>query len=137
MVRAANKKTSLPKPRSKRGVSISFKATLSPKQRATFNAIKNLYLGSTYDLSVAFLSPRDMRAITLRTKKKNKVSNVLAFPLSKNSGEILICPAAAKPFSTSFLFIHGVLHLKGMRHGGTMERIERQTLSRFGFRAHE
>ena len=75
--------------------------------------IKDSILGKRYDLSVAFLSAKEMRAVTRRTKKVDHVSNVLSFPLSKNSGEILICKAAAKPWSAEYLFIHGLLHLKG------------------------
>ena len=74
-----------------------------------------------------------MRAVTLRTKRKNHVSNVLSFPLSPTSGEILICKAAAKPFSVEFLFIHGLLHLKELKHGAIMEREEDRLLKRFGF----
>ena len=95
--------------------------------------IKDLVLGKNYDLSVAFLSPQKMRAVTLRTKKKNKVSNVLAFPLSKTSGEILLCRAAAKPYTIPYLFIHGLLHLKGLRHSATMERKEQELLLLFGY----
>ena len=95
--------------------------------------IKNAVLGRRYDLSVAFLSPAKMRAVTLRTKRKNHVSNVLSFPLSPTSGEILICKAAAKPFSVEFLFIHGALHLKGLKHSAIMEREEDRLLKRFGF----
>ena len=95
--------------------------------------LKNAVLGRGYDLSVAFLVPAKMRAITLRTKGKNKVSNVLSFPLSKTSGEILLCKAAAKPYSVEFLFIHGLLHLKGLKHSATMERMENQLLKKYGF----
>jgi ssRNA-specific RNase YbeY (16S rRNA maturation enzyme) len=102
-----------------------------------FNTIKEHVLGKQYDLSLAFLPQKEMRAVTRKTKGKDKVSNVLAFPLSKTSGEILICKSAAKPYTVEYLFIHGLLHLKGHRHGGTMERIERQTLKRFDLRAHE
>lgn len=48
-----------------------------------FAQLQTAILGPTYDLSVAFLSPAQMRAVTKRTKNKNKASNVLAFPLSK------------------------------------------------------
>ncbi len=69
----------------------------------------------------------------MRYKKDPAVatSNVLAFPLSKTSGEILICKSAAKPFTVEFLFIHGALHLKGLKHGATMEREENRLLKRF------
>ena len=96
--------------------------------------IKSAVLGKRYDLSVAFLSPAQMRSVTRRTKKQNKTSNVLAFPLSKNSGEILICREAARPYTTPYLFIHALLHLKGLKHGGTMEREEDRLLKRFRFR---
>ena len=103
--------------------------------RVPYVRIKNDVLGKQYGLSVAFLSAREMRALTLRTKHKDKVSNVLAFPLSKNSGEVVLCRRAAAPFSVGFLFIHGVLHLQGMRHGATMEREEARILKKFGLRA--
>ena len=102
-------------------------------ENSAVKKIKNAVLGARYDLSVAFLSPAKMRAITLRTKKKDKVSNVLSFPLSKTSGEILICKSAAKPYLVEFLFIHGLLHLKGLKHGAIMEHEEDRLLKRFGF----
>ncbi len=107
--------------------------------------MKDFVLGKKYDLSVAFLSPVKMRAVTRKYKKKNVASNVLAFPLSKNSGEILLCPATAraqcKKYHMSpetflaYLFIHGLLHLRRLRHGATMEREEHRVMLRFGFRA--
>ncbi len=104
---------------------------------AAFPKIKDAILGKRYDLSVAFLSPAQMRrAMKYKESPAKKTSNVLAFPLSKTSGEILICKAAAKPYSVGFLFIHGVLHLKGLRHGATMESEEDRYLKRFRLRKH-
>ena len=79
------------------------------------------------------------KAMRYRYKKISgkKTSNILSFPLSKTSGEILICPKAAKPYSVGYLFIHGLLHLKGRVHGATMEREERRLLKAFGLSAHE
>ena len=102
-------------------------------ENSAVKKIKDAVLGKRYDLSVAFLSSAEMRKITVRTKKINKVSNVLAFPLSKTSGEILICKTTTKPYSVEFLFIHGLLHLKGQKHSATMEREEDRLLKRFGF----
>lgn len=105
-----------------------------------FVRIKNSVLGKTYNLSVAFLSQKEMRRAMKHRYKKisgKKTSNVLAFPLSKKSGEILICKKAAAPYSTGYLFIHGCLHLKGYPHGATMERNERRILKKFGLRMHE
>ncbi len=88
-----------------------------------------------------------MRAVTLKTKGYDRASNVLAFPLSKTSGEILLCRSTARsqckdffmdyPTFLTFLFIHGLLHLKGMDHGATMESEESRYMRRFGLRAHE
>jgi ssRNA-specific RNase YbeY (16S rRNA maturation enzyme) len=105
-----------------------------------FNKIKADILGSAYDLSVAFLSEREMRAKMKYRYARiagKKTSNVLSFPYSKQSGEILICPEAAAPYSTAYLFIHGCLHLKGRKHSDTMEREENRILKQFGLRAHE
>jgi len=77
------------------------------------------------------------KAMKYKRVRTKKTSNVLAFPLSKTSGEILICKKAAKPFTPEYLFIHGLYHLKGYKHGATMERIERRTLLRFGFKRDE
>jgi ssRNA-specific RNase YbeY (16S rRNA maturation enzyme) len=34
---------------------------------------------------------------------------------------------------TAFLVIHGMLHLKGLEHGSTMETAERKYMKQFGF----
>jgi ssRNA-specific RNase YbeY (16S rRNA maturation enzyme) len=98
---------------------------------ALLREIKEEVLGSEYDLSVAFLSATQMREVTKRTKGTDKVSNVLAFPLSSTSGEILLCREAAAPHSICYLFIHGVLHLKGYKHGARMDSAEEQLLKIF------
>lgn len=115
--------------------------------RVPFDAIKNAVLGKTYDLSLAFLSETDARSVTKKTKHKNKASNVLAFPLSHTSGEILLClktaRADAKKYAMTqdehiaYLFIHGLLHLRGHTHGCTMEREEHRIMKKFGLCAHE
>ena len=102
-----------------------------------FKKIQKHILGDRYELSVAFLPPAKMRAVTRQYKHKNHVSNVLSFPLTKTSGEILICKSAAKPYTVEYLFIHGCLHLKGKKHSDTMEREENRILKKFGLRAHE
>lgn len=107
---------------------------------AVFKKIQAHILGPTYDLSVVFLSDKEMRSkMKYRYKRISgiKTSNVLSFPLSKTSGEILICPDAASPYTLGYLFIHGCLHLKGRAHSDTMEREENRILKKFGLRAHE
>lgn len=105
-----------------------------------FKKVQAEILGPAYDLSVVFLSTKEMRrAMKYRYKtiSGRKTSNVLSFELSKTSGEILICPEAAKPYTLEYLFIHGCLHLRGRRHSDTMEREENRILNKFGLRAHE
>ena len=104
---------------------------------AKLRKIKDAVLGKRYELSVAFLSAAQMRKVVWRTKKKRHTSNVLAFPLSKTSGEVLICKAAAKPFSSDYLLIHALLHLKGYKHGARMDSEECRILRTFGLNIHE
>lgn len=112
--------------------------------RISFLEIKEAVLGKNYDLSVVLVTPALARSITLKAKHKDKASNVLSFPLSKNSGEIVLCPATARKEAPdwdasptdflTYLLIHGLLHLKGEQHGSTMEKKERSVCKRFGVR---
>ncbi len=109
--------------------------------RLPFKKMKEKVLGKEYDLSFVLLTAREATALTKKTKHKDKASNVLAFPLSKTSGEIFICPATARIQAPDFgmstrdfigyLFIHGLLHIKGHLHGATMESAEQQLLTHF------
>jgi probable rRNA maturation factor len=99
-----------------------------------FLDIKNDILGKKYSLSFAYISKGEMRKINKDYRNKDKATNVLSFELSKNSGEILICPSVVKTETKKFernyeqllgfLVIHGMLHLKGMEHSSRMERAE-------------
>jgi len=106
-----------------------------------FARIKEKILGKRYDLSVAFVPSKQAHALNISYRGKDYVPNTLAFPLDKNSGEIVMCPPAMRKeykkfyetYQTyvTFLFIHSCLHLKGYAHGVTMERKEKQLLSLF------
>lgn len=99
-----------------------------------FAQIKNKILGIAYDLSVASVTAPRMRALNKQYRKKAGVTDILAFPLSKRSGEMVLhlptVRVKAKQFHYTyeqylvFLFIHGCLHLKGLDHGRAMERAE-------------
>lgn len=103
--------------------------------------IKNKVLGKHYELSVVFIGDTRARTLNQKHRKKTYIPNVLSFPLSKHSGEIFINPHQAqrdaKDFGLStrsmlaYLFIHGLLHLKGVRHGATMETMEHKLLQQF------
>jgi probable rRNA maturation factor len=83
-----------------------------------------------------------MRGLNKKYRGKDYATDILSFPLEKNVGEIFICKEAALPKSRdfgrafdnylSYLFIHGLCHLKGMTHGATMERQERKIRKQFG-----
>lgn len=105
------------------------------RQQELFTQLKHEVLGASYDLQYSFLSPAEMRRVTKQTKNVDKVSNVLSFPLSKTSGEILICKKAAPPYTVAYLFIHGLFHLKGLKHGARMESAEQGLLRRFSLHA--
>ncbi|MBX4189015.1 rRNA maturation RNase YbeY [Candidatus Parcubacteria bacterium] len=98
---------------------------------APFKATKRKVLGDSYRLSLVLCGDALSRRLNRAYRKKDKPTNVLAFPLSKDSGEIFINLKKVKPFSVEFLFIHGLLHLKGMEHGATMERREQELLKKF------
>ena len=91
--------------------------------------IKNQILGKKYELSLVFAKDTLMRRLNRTYRGKDKPTNVLAFPLSKTSGEIFINPSRAEPFGEKHLFVHALLHLKGMRHGAKMEKLEKQILN--------
>jgi rRNA maturation RNase YbeY len=126
-------------------------AASSPPLTAEFVKIKEYVLGKRYDLSLAFLPPTKMREAMkykkMPLKKDALASNVLSFPLSPASGEILICKSTARsqakdygmdyPTFLTYLFIHGLLHIKGLQHGATMESEERRIMRRFGLRVDE
>jgi probable rRNA maturation factor len=111
--------------------------------RLPFARIKNAILGKNYELSVAIVGPNESRKINRTYRGKDKPTNVLSFPLSKSSGELVLTPAIiareAPQFEVSttqmtlYLAIHGMLHLKGLEHGSTMETAERKYMKQFGF----
>ena len=100
-----------------------------------YDRIKNDILGKKYSLSVAFIGEKKSREINKRYRGKNKPTNILAFALRKNEGEILLCRPVIRRESKKFLktyeeflqylVIHGMLHLEGMRHGSIMEKAEK------------
>lgn len=96
--------------------------------------LKNEILGKRYELSFSFISKKEIKRLNKTYRKKNEPTDVLSFPLSKDSGEILICREVAKVKAPKFgmayknyllfLVIHALLHLKGLKHGVKMEAYE-------------
>jgi rRNA maturation RNase YbeY len=99
----------------------------------------------SWEISLVFAGETRAKNLNIQLRDKDYIPNVLSYETSstkkERSGEIIICPSVAKkqapdyelPYAAfvGFLFIHGLLHLKGLRHGTTMDRYEREYLSRF------
>ncbi len=108
--------------------------------RFPFRSIKEKILGKKFETSIVFVDSRESKKLNKKYRGKNKPANVLTFPLGKNSGEIFIDYAEVKKSAPHFsfsprkmlglVFIHALLHLKGIRHGSTMEKEEGVLLRR-------
>jgi len=104
--------------------------------RLPFAKISQAVLGKEYDCSLVIVSPRKSRSLNKLYRGKDVQTNILSFPLEKNQGEIFIDLETSRKDASNFnrsysnfigfLFIHGLLHLKGLDHGAKMEREERK-----------
>lgn len=93
-------------------------------------------------LSLVAIGDKRARTLNERYRGKTYIPNVLAFPLSKDMGEIFLNLREARrehqkrgesyEYFVALLVVHAMLHLKGYAHGSTMERKERALLSAFG-----
>lgn len=110
--------------------------------RVPFSVIAKTILGTDYELSLVFVNSKKSREINRTHRGKDKPTNILSFPINNNTGEIFIdielCKKECIQFDRTytnfiaFLFIHGLLHLKGYDHSSTMEHKERQYRKKFG-----
>lgn len=110
--------------------------TRQEPSRLPYRKLKEQVLGKRYALSLVFVGDTRSRTLNKRYRNKNKPANVLAFPLEQTAGEIFLNLNRAKIDAPKFdakpriftarLFIHAMLHLKGYRHGRTMDTIERK-----------
>lgn len=110
--------------------------------RLPFEDMKDAILGKRHTISLVFIGDTRSKKLNKLYRGKEKSANILSFPLDKKSGEIFINPNQAKKdakkFDTTpskfigFLFIHGLLHLKGYAHGSTMEGKEQMLRKKFG-----
>lgn len=103
--------------------------------------IKQAVLGASYDLTLHFVGKQRATTINKQTRQKSYSPNVLSLPYTDKMGEIFICPAVAEREAADFLmtpdgyigflFIHGLLHLKGYDHGDEMETLEKKYIRKF------
>jgi len=119
----------------------TLESTIKSYPTFPYQTIKEAILGKKYTLSLTFIGTKRAQTLNQQYRKKDYVPNVLSFPLDPSTGEVYICPAIAYPeakdyFLTregyiAFLFIHGLLHLKGLDHSEEMERLERKYVKQF------
>lgn len=106
------------------------------------NEIKNAVLGDNYDLTLSVIGTEHIQTLNRTTRGIDTPTDILSFPLDEETGEIYInlecARTEAEKFDRtyenflSFLLIHGMVHLKGIDHGSTMERIEARFRKEFG-----
>jgi probable rRNA maturation factor len=109
-----------------------------------YNEMSEAVLGKKYALTLAFIGEERALRLNKWHRKGNYIPNVLSFPLSAEVGEIYITPQVAKREAAKFdmtvkgyigyLFIHGLLHLKGYDHGATMDKAEQKYIRQFKLR---
>lgn len=109
----------------------------------SYEQMKNDILGASYSLSLVFIGPARARRLNRTNRKKTYVPNVLSFPLDNTHGEIFITPQIAQKEAAQrsmtvhgyigYLFIHALLHLKGIRHGDTMDTLEKMYCTKYNF----
>lgn len=114
---------------------------LAPRACEELHAIKNHILGSSYTLSLVFIGDARSRTLNRRYRGTDRSTNVLSFPLSPAEGELCIAFPLARREASRYnrpasehlraLFIHGCLHLKGHRHGATMDKEEKRLQKKF------
>src|SRR3989338_2274512 len=91
-------------------------------------------------LSIVLLEKKRMLWLNRTYRKKNKVANVLSFPIPElGLGEVILCPAEirkdAKKYGISYtkalarMLIHGIFHVLGYTHRQMIKK-ETQYLSR-------
>ncbi len=99
-----------------------------------FDIVKNDILGKGYTLSLAIVDKKQATTLNKTYRNKDYTPNVLSFPLTDTTGEIVFhLPTIKKqhkdfelslPGYILYLYIHGCLHLLGYDHGKEMDMLE-------------
>ncbi len=120
----------------------SLHSTVKTYPHWPYETIKNDIIGKRYTLTVQFVGARRAQQLNEQYRQKTYTPNVLSFPLTPDTGEIYICPTVAvreaKKFNltvkgyVAYLFIHGLLHLKGFDHSDAMDAQEQRYLRKYG-----
>ena len=87
-------------------------------------------------LSIVLLEKKHMLQLNRTYRKKNKVANVLSFPIPElGLGEVILCPAEIRkdakkygiPYTKAlaWMLIHGILHVLGYTHRRMIKKEKR------------
>lgn len=100
-----------------------------------FEKVIEKILGKKKNVSLVFIDESKMMELNNKYRKKDYSTDILSFP-NMDGGEIFISMKDVKRKSSEydilhtsylyFLFIHGLLHLKGMTHGSKMDIQEKK-----------
>ena len=112
----------------------NFSITGGGLPKAPFRLIAETVLGKNYTLSVVAATPMLDKSLNKKYRNKTYVPDVLAFPLGKNEGEIVLNKNALTRESkkhkltpeefAAYIFMHSCIHLTGLEHGKTMSIAE-------------
>jgi probable rRNA maturation factor len=107
-----------------------------------YSEMKDFVLGYQYKINLIFIDSKEIKELNLKYRNKDESTDILSFPLEKDCGEIYISIEDAKKEMTkfdrplhnfiAFLFIHGLIHLKGYDHGSKMDKAEEEVRKQFG-----
>src|SRR3989344_968803 len=121
------------------GISIK-NLTRRPTPRFSYEEIAKAVLPG-WEISLVYVGETRAKQLNESLRKKSYVPNVLSYQVGSKSGEVIICLAVLEREAPRYdlepmayclyLFIHGLLHLKGWAHSATMERREQALLARF------
>ncbi|MFZ2593314.1 MAG: rRNA maturation RNase YbeY [Minisyncoccia bacterium] len=122
-------------------IAITETVALSKKESELYVSIAEDILGKKYECSLVVCGDYLSQKMNKKFRKKTYVPNVLSFPLDSKSGEMFLNIRKSdkeshkyehsKSTHRIFLLIHGLLHLKGLDHGATMEKAEQTYLKKY------
>lgn len=100
----------------------------------SFHKVISAILGKSKYISIVFIRQDKMKRLNKKFRSKNHSTDILSFPL-QSGGEVFLSindvRKKAKLFKIRsadylpYLLIHGLLHLKGYRHGSKMDDKEK------------
>lgn len=109
--------------------------------RIPFAKIADFALSQGYEVSLVFVDSETSQRLNKQYRQKDNPTNILSFPLTKDEGEILIDIKVVKKEAKelgekestylAYIFIHGLVHLKGFDHGSRMEEEEKKIRNKF------